>query len=162
LLYPELVNAIQRACHRVHYTLGPGFLHQVYRRATMIELRRSGLDYDHIKKLPVEYGGHLLGYQDVRLIAVEGKVLLAAFVLRTSDDSKHKALAEQLEARLRRLGLELGLLANFFPSCQYRQFGSNRRHQRMWNGTTGRRRASWKRNSFYSQIAVVFPCQSRY
>lgn len=29
---PELVNAIQRACHRVHFTLGPGFLHQVYRR----------------------------------------------------------------------------------------------------------------------------------
>lgn len=29
LLYPDLVNAIQRACYRVHFTLGPGFLHQV-------------------------------------------------------------------------------------------------------------------------------------
>jgi GxxExxY protein len=38
-LYPDLVNAIQRACHRVHLYLGPGFLHQVYRRATMTELR---------------------------------------------------------------------------------------------------------------------------
>ena len=79
----------------------------------MIELRRSGLSYDYIKKLPVEYADHLLGYQDVRLIAVEGKVLLAAFALRASDDSRHEALAEQLGARLRRLGLELGLLANF-------------------------------------------------
>jgi GxxExxY protein len=109
LLYPDLVNDIQRACHRVHFVLGPGFLHQVYRRATMIELRRSGLDYDYIKRLPVEYEGHLLGYQDVRLIVVEGKVLLATFALRRTDDT----MAQQLKAHLRRLGVELGLLANF-------------------------------------------------
>lgn len=110
LLYPDLVNAIQRACHRVHFTLAPGFLHQVYRRATMIELRRSGLSYEYIKKLPVEYKGQLLGYQDVRLILVEGKVLLAAFAVRRTED----AMAEQVKAHLRRLGLKLGLLANFY------------------------------------------------
>ncbi|MFQ5344180.1 MAG: GxxExxY protein [Anaerolineae bacterium] len=109
LLYPELVNAIQRACHRVHFTLGPGFLHQVYRRATMIELRRSELNYRYIKQLPVVYEGEILGHQDVRLILVEGKVLLATFALRRTDN----VLAEQLKARLRRLDLELGLLANF-------------------------------------------------
>jgi GxxExxY protein len=112
LLYPDLVNAIQRACHRVHFTLGPGFLHQVYRRATMIELRRIGLNYDYIKRLPVEYEGELLGYQDVRLILIEEKVLLATFALRRSDD----AAAEQLKARLRHLGLKLGLLANFYDT----------------------------------------------
>jgi len=110
LLYPDLANAIQRVCHRVHFTLGPGFLHQVYRRATMIELPRSGLSYEYIKKLPVEYRGQLLGYQDVRLILVEGKVLLATFALRQSED----AMAEQLKAHLRRLGLKLGVLANFY------------------------------------------------
>jgi len=110
LLYPDLVNTIQRACHRVHLTLGPGFLHQVYRRATMIELRRSGLSYDYIKKLPVEYEGQLLGYQDVRLILVEGKVLLATFALRQTED----VMAEQLKAHLRHLGLRLGLLVNFY------------------------------------------------
>jgi GxxExxY protein len=112
LLYPDLVNDIQRACHRVHFVLGPGFLHQVYRRATMIELRRSGLDYDYIKQLPVEYEGHLLGYQDVRLILVEDKILLATFALRRTDD----AMAQQLKAHLRRLGFELGLLANFYDT----------------------------------------------
>lgn len=110
LLYPDLVNTIQRACHRVHFTLGPGFLHQVYRRATMIELRRSGLSYEYIKKLPVEYEGQLLGYQDVRLILVEGKVLLATFALRQTED----VMTEQLKAHLRYLGLRLGLLANFY------------------------------------------------
>ena len=114
LLYPDLVNAIQRACHRVHFTLGPGFFHQVYRRASMIELRRSGLSYDYIKRLPVEYEGQLLGYQDVRLILVEDKVLLATFALRGTDDARSIALVEQLKARLRRMGLKLGLLANFY------------------------------------------------
>lgn len=110
LLYPDLVNSIQRACHHVHFTLGSGFLHQVYRRATMIELRHSNLGYDYIKQLPVEYEGQLLGHQDVRLILVEDKVLLATFALRGTDD----AMAQQLKAHLRRLGLKLGLLANFY------------------------------------------------
>lgn len=110
LLYPDLVNAIQRACHRVHFGLGPGFLHQVYRRATMIELRRSGLSFEYLKRLPVEYEGELLGYQDVRLIQVEDKALLGVFALRRTDD----ALAVQLKAYLKRLGLRLGLLVNFY------------------------------------------------
>ena len=109
-IYPDLTDAIRRACHRVHFVLGPGFLHQVYRRATMIELRRSGLNYEYLKRLPVEYEGVLLDYQDVRLILVEGKVLLATFALVETVDS----MAEQLKARMRRLGVALGLLANFY------------------------------------------------
>ena len=112
LLYPDLTGAIRRACHRVHFTLGPGFLHRVYRRATMIELRRSGLNYQYIKYLPVEYDGHLLGSQDARLILVENQVLLATFALRATDET----LAEQLKARMRRLDIGLGLLANFYGS----------------------------------------------
>jgi GxxExxY protein len=109
LLYPEFVNTIQCACHRVHFHLGPGYFHQVYRRAVLIELRRSGISYQFIKRLPIEYEGQQLGYQDVRLILIDGKVLLAVFALRTKADG----MAEQLKAHLRRLGLKLGLLANF-------------------------------------------------
>ncbi len=76
----------------------------------MIELRRSGLNYEYVKRLPVEYEGVLLGQQDARLILVEGKVLLAAFALREAEDS----IAEQLKARMRRLGVDLGLFANFY------------------------------------------------
>lgn len=45
----------------------------------------------------------------MRLIQVEGKILLATFALAGSAESP----VEQLEARLRQLGLQLGLLANF-------------------------------------------------
>lgn len=110
LLYPELVNAILRACYRVHFKLGPGFLHQVYRRATMIELRRNGLSYEYIKQVPIEYHDQVLGYMDVRLILVEGKVLLATFALRKADVN---AWSLGLRAYIRRLSLKLGLMANF-------------------------------------------------
>lgn len=109
LLYPELTDSIYKACHRVHFALGPGFLHRVYRRAVMLELGRSGIGYHYLRQLPVEYEGHLLGYQEARLIVVEDKVLLAAFALAESEAS----MAEQLKARMRRLGLKLGFLANF-------------------------------------------------
>lgn len=112
LLYPDLTEAIYRACHQVHFTLGPGFLHQVYRRATMIELRQSGLSYEYIKRLPIEYEGHLLGDQDVRLLLLEGKVLLATFALRQTEET----IARQLQAHLRHLGINLGLLANFYDT----------------------------------------------
>lgn len=113
LLYPELVNSIQRVCHRVHFELGPGFLHQVYRRATLTELRLSGLGYRYIHKLPIVYQGCVLGQQEVRLILVEGKILLAAFALRAEDEERIQAWTERLKVCLRRLGLHLGLLANF-------------------------------------------------
>ncbi len=109
LLYPDLTDAILCACHRVHFALGPGFFHQVYRRATMIELRRSNLAYEYIKRLPVEFEGQVLGQQDTRLILVEGKVLLATFALREMD----AVMAEYLKAYMRRLGAPLGFLANF-------------------------------------------------
>jgi GxxExxY protein len=110
LLYPELVNEILRACHRVHRELGPGFLHQVYQRATMIELGRHNLVYDYIKRRPAEYRGQLLGYQDVRLIVVEGYVVLATFALHGVDD----ALVERMKGNLAFLNARLGLLANFY------------------------------------------------
>ena len=108
-LYGDLTNEILRACHRVHFTLGPGFLHQVYRRATMIELQRMGVNFTYVKQLSVEYAGQHLGFQPVRLILVDNKVLLATFAVQTSAE----ALGEQLKARMRQLGVKLGILANF-------------------------------------------------
>ncbi len=109
LLYPELSSRLFEALHRVHFTLGPGFLHQVYRRATMIELHHQGIPYEYIKQVPIYYDQHHLGNQPARLIAVDGKILLAAIAVRELDDSWR----EMLKARLRLLGYRLGFLVNF-------------------------------------------------
>lgn len=108
-LYPELTDAIQRACYRVHYVLGPGFLHQNYRRAMMIELERSGLSFEYLKQLPITYQGHLLGYQDVRLIFIEGRVLLATFAYQQISET----MIKQFKLYLRQMQVRLGILANF-------------------------------------------------
>ncbi len=108
-LYPELSNQLLEVLHRVHFELGPGFLHQVYRRATLVELRHQGLAYDYIKRVPIYYDSHFLGYHEARLIRVEDRVLLATVAVNQVD----RNFQEQLKARLRHLGLKLGLLANF-------------------------------------------------
>jgi len=108
-LYPHLSQRLFELLHRVHFELGPGFLHQIYRRATMVELQHQEIAYRYIKTVPVTYQGHLLGTQPARLINVEDKILLATFAVREIDEG----MLGRLRARLRLLGLRLGFLANF-------------------------------------------------
>jgi GxxExxY protein len=109
ILYPELTAALFRCLHKVHFTLGPGFLHRAYRRATMVELERSGLNCCYVKELPVHFHDHHLGNVSCRLIVVDAKIAIAAFALREVSEAEQMAL----HARLRQLDLQLGLLANF-------------------------------------------------
>ena len=109
LLYPNLSAALYKALYHVHFTLGPGFLHQVYRRATMVELRRQGITYHYQKQLPVEFHGHHLGQDECRLIVVKDQIVIAAFALK----SITQAHQQRLKRHLHTLGLQLGLLANF-------------------------------------------------
>ena len=108
-LYPDLTRRLFEALYRIHFELGPGFLHQVYRRATMVELQHQDIGYRYIKTLPVAYRGHLLGEHPARLINVEDKILLATFAVQEIEGG----MEERLRARLRLLGLKLGFLANF-------------------------------------------------
>ena len=109
LPYPDLTNHLLELCHRVHFELGPGFLHQVYRRAAMVELQHRGTRYEYLKKVPITYQGHHLGLQDVRLILVDDKVLLATVAIRQIEE----AMKNSLKSRLKHLGVKLGLLLNF-------------------------------------------------
>ena len=108
-LYPRLTQQLFEVLHRVHFDLGPGFLHQVYRRATMVALQHQEIGYEYVKTLPIVYEGHRLGVHPARLINVEDKVLVATFAVRSIDEG----MIGRLRARLRILGVRLGLLANF-------------------------------------------------
>lgn len=115
VLYPELASKVMQVLFRVCFELGPGFFHQVYRRATMIELREQNIGYPYIKEIPIFFKGQHLGNQPVRLIVVEDKILVATVALRTVD----AAMEELLKARLRQLGYKLALIANFYtPQLQ--------------------------------------------
>ncbi len=112
LLYAELTDRLLAALHEVHYTLGPGFLHQVYRRATTIELGHQGVQFQYIKELPLCFEGHQLGIKQTRLFWIEQKVLLATFALQEITSSH----LEKLRWAMKETGCRLGLLANFYPS----------------------------------------------
>lgn len=81
-MYLELTNELSRVLHQVHFELGPGFLHQVYRRATMVELRQQGLGYEHIQKMPIFFKGDYLGQQETRLLCVQDQVMLATIAVK--------------------------------------------------------------------------------
>ncbi|OQY54956.1 MAG: hypothetical protein DRR08_24625 [Candidatus Parabeggiatoa sp. nov. 2] len=109
-LYPELTNRILEALHRVHFTLGPGFIHRVYRGAVMIELQHQGMGYEQIKKIPFYYKNYYIDVQKAQMIKVENKVLLGVFAVKVVDEVK----AIVMKARMKRLGVKLGFLANFY------------------------------------------------
>ena len=108
-LYPALTNKLLEILHRVHFELGPGFFHKIYRRATMLELRQQGIAYEYIKHLPIHYKGQRLGEQETRLICVQKQVMLATVAVKEIDE----ALKAQLRSRMKRQNVTLGLLANF-------------------------------------------------
>ena len=80
--FPELTHRMLQLCYRVYLSLGPGFLHQVYRRAVMVELAHQQIPYVYIKNIPITYQGQLLDKHPVRLIGVEAKVLIAAIAVK--------------------------------------------------------------------------------
>lgn len=107
--FPELTNKLMTVLHRVHFELGSGFLHQVYRRAIMVELQEQNIGYEYIKESPVYYQGVEIGVQETRLILVEQSILIAAFALKTTTD----AIKARLRKHLQLQDIELGILANF-------------------------------------------------
>jgi GxxExxY protein len=110
ILYPELSAALFECLYGIHFALGPGFVHRIYRRATMVELDHAGLNYRHVSELPITYHGHHLGVVPCQLIIVENKIAIAAVALQEAGEAEQMTL----RARLRQLDLKLGLLANFY------------------------------------------------
>jgi GxxExxY protein len=122
---PTLADELLKALYQVHFELGPGFLHQVYRRATRIALRENGVGHTYIKKTPVYFHGHHLGDQESRLINVEGQILVATVAVKEVTDE----MKMHLRMKMRHHDLLMGLIANFnrtkLEFCWVRVDGNN-------------------------------------
>jgi GxxExxY protein len=105
----NLTSELVKILHQVHFELGPGFLHQVYRRAVMVTLRECEIGYKYIKEIPLFYQNTFLGNQETRLICVENKILLATIAVKSIDDS----IKQRLRTRMKYLQVDFGLIANF-------------------------------------------------
>ncbi|MEZ4867370.1 MAG: GxxExxY protein [Caldilineaceae bacterium] len=112
LLYPELTTRVLTALHTVYFALGPGYLHQIYRRAVRIELAQVGLNFVYVKELPLRFAGQFLSTKATRLFWVEQKLLLAVLAVKQICP----AHTGKVRWAMRELGCSLGLLANFYPT----------------------------------------------
>lgn len=61
LLYFALTKQVLDALYTVHFAIGTGFWHMVYRRATRIELRHLGVPFVYLRELPLTYAGQVIG-----------------------------------------------------------------------------------------------------
>lgn len=109
LLYPELIGHLYECLHRLHYELDPGFFHQVYRRATQVELNEQHISFEFVREIPVFYEDECLGARKCRLLIVEDRVIVAAFAVREMGE----AFDVRMRRYLNRFDKRLGLLANF-------------------------------------------------
>src|SRR5882724_11312831 len=71
----ELTSRIIASAHKVHNTLGSGFLEKVYENSIVIELRRLGLKVEQQARILVLYDGQDVGEYFADLL-VQGKVIV--------------------------------------------------------------------------------------
>jgi GxxExxY protein len=109
LLYPELVGRIYECLYRVHYELGPGFFHHVYRRSVQVELSEQNIRYVFVREIPVMYEGEHIGMNACRLLIVDEKVIVTAFAVNEMSGAFDVKMRRYLDY----FGMHLGLLANF-------------------------------------------------
>ncbi len=105
----ELSKVVFDCALKVHQTLGPGLLESAYEECLFYELKKSGLDVQKQKSLP-------LMYEEVKLdvgyridIIIEDKVILEI----KSVDALNDVHFAQLLTYLKLTDCKLGLLINF-------------------------------------------------
>lgn len=71
------------SAYRIHKELGPGLLESVYEECMVYDLRRKGLKFEQQVHLPIEFDGHVLKENKLRidmvvenLVVVENKAVV--------------------------------------------------------------------------------------
>jgi len=116
LPHGQLTNAIIGAMFEVHNVLGSGFLESIYANALTIELQNRGVPVERNVPFEVMYRGMSVGRYVADLV-VDQRVIVETKAAKAIDPV-HRA---QLLNYLRASGLEVGLVANFGTSVQFKR-----------------------------------------
>ena len=121
LMHREVTDGILKGFFHVYNTLEYGFLENVYKRAMVVALRRTGLRCDSEVTFPIFYLGENVGDYRADLV-VERKVIVEVKTLPKID----KPHASQCYNYLKASRLHVGLVLNFGPKPEFeRHFLSN-------------------------------------
>lgn len=108
--------------HRVHKTLGCGFLEPVYQEALAIEFRHQGIPFEQEKELTITFKGIELRKRYNADFICYGKIILETKAAKELCDNYRAQTINYLKATK----MKLGLLVNFGePSLKYERFINN-------------------------------------
>lgn len=100
----KIFKEVKSCAESVYEELGPGWTEAVYQKAMEVSLRVSGLKYESLKKLPLEYKGYNVGDCELDLVVwVEGKNPIGIVV----DLKVESAIKESHDAQVKRYIREL-------------------------------------------------------
>jgi len=103
VIYRELSYRIMQAVFKVHNTLGPGFVENVYEEALAYELETRDILFERQKKVTVRYKGRVAGTHRLDFV-VDGKIALELKAGSTLTD----VFKQQTLSYLKATGLRLG------------------------------------------------------
>ncbi|MDM8541241.1 GxxExxY protein [Desulfococcaceae bacterium HSG9] len=104
----ENVRDLLIIANRILVTLGPGYFHQIYRRAFYYELKQAGICFDITRELSAEYRNEKLGVKEVNFFIL-GDLLLATVALKELSD----LILFRFWNYIRLFKLRRGLIFNF-------------------------------------------------
>ncbi len=104
----QLTEEVIRCIIQVHQKLGPGFLESSYRRALVIELKKTNLLVKTEKKVAIYYEEEEVGKHRLDIL-VQGKLIVE---LKTVDVLGRVHYA-QVRSYLKATDLQIALLVNF-------------------------------------------------
>ena len=104
----ELIKPFLEIGKEILEILGPGYFHQVYRRAFWDELKRNNIDFEWINKLELKYGEKVYDTKDVRFFRI-GKLLISIVAVKELDNLTIAKFSKFIEHH----SCERGLIINF-------------------------------------------------
>ena len=120
--HSELTGMIIGCAMKVHRVIGPGFPEIIYMRCLMIELKKSGLNFETEVERDIFYEGIKVGSRRLDLI-VENKVIVELKAVTEVEPRYYIQIINYLKI----FKIEIGLLINFGNiSLQYRRFANSR------------------------------------
>ena len=108
----EISKIVIEKALKIHKALGPGLFESVYHGVLVYELRKSGLEIESEKDIPVEYDGIIFDRGFRADIIVNQKLIVEIKSVKKLEDVHFK----QLLTYLKLTGYKLGLLINFNES----------------------------------------------
>lgn len=105
----ELSKELVDCFFKIHKTLGPGYLEQIYEDCLAIELEKRGIDFQRQKVLKIEYEGIIIPTEFRLDLIVDDKIVVELKAV----EKMHPVYDAQIYSYLKSSNLPMGFLVNF-------------------------------------------------